>query len=898
VFTSSIGATGENRMLKNGILFIVGIGTGTIFNGTSVAANFSSKEVTAAWESRDGKSGIAYASGSNEGFIEFPSVTLIERDLIDNVPYIDEKGVEQIANDVVVLDENNIAAIDNLSGWFLVRGNLTRDATLLISGEAHIILEDGSDLAVKGSNAGINVSEGKSLTIYAQSIDEDDMGKLTATGSGYGPGIGGGDNVDYWYSGTVTITGGTVTATGGRGAGIGGSGGTVTITGGTVTATGGSSYYGIGGSGGTVTISGGTVTGGIGGGTVTITGGTVTATSSYGIYGSTFTVTLDGNAVVFASSVNATNRILKSGILFIGNIGKVYGSVELQENLEVESGYTLTISENATLTIPSEITLTNNGKITPANGSTITINGTVNGENKIDGANTLPSATTKTLTSITLGGTADLLATTGQEIEYAINQTNNAPADGWQTETTFAGLTEKTTYWIFARSKENTHFAAGTASAGLQVSTKATPALANLRFTIPRHIYNGEAQGIGNVTGTSGIGTITVYYNGSPDKPANAGKYIVTADIAESTEFVEAEGIVLGEYSITAKSITITGITAASKEYDGNATATVTGTATINGAIEGDNITVINGTASFANKNVGTDKTVAFSGFSLSGTDANNYTLAQPASTTANITAKPVTITGITAASKEYDGSTTATVTGTETINGTIEGDNVTVINGTALFADKNIGTGKTVTFSEFSLGGTDARNYTITVQPASTTANITAKPVTITGITVHNKEYDGTATATVTGTAAISGAIEGDNITVINGTASFADRNVGTNKLVTFIGFRLIGLDADNYALIAQPASVTADITSQSSPILSHKTAKGNLLTPTQNGITLTAKTNTTVAVYNLSGKLISRQNYNAGSHSISLGHLPKGIYIVKAAFGSEKQILRVMVR
>jgi uncharacterized repeat protein (TIGR02543 family) len=83
-----------------------------------------------------------------------------------------------------------------------------------------------------------------------------------------------------------------------------------------------------------------------------------------------------------------------------------------------------------------------------------------------------------------------------------------------------------------------------------------------------------------------------------------------------------------------------------------------------------------------------------------------------------------------------------------------------------------------------------------------------------------------------------------------------------------------------------------------ESVPILPHKIANSNMLMPTHNGITLTAKTNATIAVYNLSGKLISRQNYNPGNHSISLGHLPKGMYIVKASHGSEKQILRVPVK
>ena len=74
---------------------------------------------------------------------------------------------------------------------------------------------------------------------------------------------------------------------------------------------------------------------------------------------------------------------------------------------------------------------------------------------------------------------------------------------------------------------------------------------------------------------------------------------------------------------------------------------------------------------------------------------------------------------------------------------------------------------------------------------------------------------------------------------------------------------------------------------------ILPQNAKSDRLLTPTQNGITLTANTTAKVAVYNLSGKLISQQNYNAGNHSISLGHLPKGMYIVKASQGGGKEIL-----
>jgi len=51
-------------------------------------------------------------------------------------------------------------------------------------------------------------------------------------------------------------------------------------------------------------------------------------------------------------------------------------------------------------------------------------------------------------------------------------------------------------------------------------------------------------------------------------------------------------------------------------------------------------------------------------------------------------------------------------------------------------------------------------------------------------------------------------------------------------------------------------------------------------------------------VEVYGLNGNLVSRQNFGSGVYAVSYGHLPKGVYIVKASFGSEKEILRVPVR
>ena len=173
----------------------------------------------------------------------------------------------------------------------------TSDAAVSTSGKGNVNIElDGTNTLKSGVNhAGLEKNsdgnQGK-LTI----TDENENGKLIATGSRYGAGIGGGNQRN---GSNITITGGEITAIGGyNGAGIGGGdlggGSNITITGGEITAIGGYSGAGIGGgnykdgndiniAGGKVTATGGDYGAGIGGGNqgngknITITGGEVTA---------------------------------------------------------------------------------------------------------------------------------------------------------------------------------------------------------------------------------------------------------------------------------------------------------------------------------------------------------------------------------------------------------------------------------------------------------------------------------------------------------------------------------------------------------------------------------------------------------------------------------------------
>ena len=110
---------------------------------------------------------------------------------------------------------------------------------------------------------------------------------------------------------------------------------------------------------------------------------------------------------------------------------------------------------------------------------------------------------------------------------------------------------------------------------------------------------------------------------------------------------------------------------------------------------------------------MGTAKAVSATGFTLGGADASKYTLANPTiNTTADITAKALTP-NITVSNKVYDATTSATIL-TRTLTGIVSPDAVTISGGTATFVDKNVGNGKTVTGSGFTLGGTDAGNYVL----------------------------------------------------------------------------------------------------------------------------------------------------------------------------------------
>jgi filamentous hemagglutinin family protein len=94
----------------------------------------------------------------------------------------------------------------------------------------------------------------------------------------------------------------------------------------------------------------------------------------------------------------------------------------------------------------------------------------------------------------------------------------------------------------------------------------------------------------------------------------------------------------------------------------------------------------------------------------------------------------------------------------------------------------------------------------------------VSAKSISsIDGITARSKTYDGTDAATlVTSSAAFTGRIGSDALTVASGTGTFSDKNVANGKTVTITGLTLGGADAGNYNLTSATASTIADITAR----------------------------------------------------------------------------------
>ena len=273
------------------------------------------------------------------------------------VRYLDADGKERFCTEYTVLEsviiedffDSDNKWYDMPAGWYVVEGDVTITPRLDTHGAVNLILKDDCHLTVPW---GINVKEGDTFTIYAQSTAEASMGKLTAclpewsdhdksvwpvaglSGIGAGVRVWAANDNFYENEGTIIINGGNIRARGQYGSSaIGGShqdrnvssdgdtpgnlrqGGSITINGGIVCTelrTSGGAHtadsFGIGtcyGNGGSVTINGGTIIAEASssaissgrGGSITINGGNVTAHGGINRYENQPLYAIPGNGI-------------------------------------------------------------------------------------------------------------------------------------------------------------------------------------------------------------------------------------------------------------------------------------------------------------------------------------------------------------------------------------------------------------------------------------------------------------------------------------------------------------------------------------------------------------------------------------------------------------------------
>ncbi|MCW2767412.1 MAG: hypothetical protein JWO11_3371, partial [Nocardioides sp.] len=501
-----------------------------------------------------------------------------------------------------------------------------------------------------------------------------------------------------------------------------------------------------------------------------------------------------GNAVTFTASVTSSSTnpsagtvTFSDGAIALCNAVALVGNQATCSTPALVAGTLNVGSHSVTATYnPSGNYLASTSTALTQQVSKRTLTGAFTADNKIYDGNTTATIATRSLAGGTVPG--DAVGLGGGTATF------NSRLTGTGKVVTGTGFsltgTDAAAKYLLASSTLTT-----TAAITLQGVT--------VSLTAGNKTYDGDTAA--SITGRSLSGAVT-----GDDVSVSGGTATFGGKDAGAGKTVTASGFTLGgadagNYSIvgvnsttadiTAKSLTGS-FAAANKVYDGNTDATVTDRS-LTGVVAGDAVSLSGGTASFGTRDVGTNKTVTLSGASLAGADAGNYTLSSVDTTTADITSPGLTV-SFTAANKAYDGNIDATIA-SRSLEGVAAGDTVTISGGAAIFGGKDVGTGKTVTGSGFTLGGADAGNYSI-VGVNSTTADITAKSLTG-SFTAANKVYDGNTDATVNDRS-LTGVVGDDAVSLSGGTASFGTSDVDTNKTVTLSGASLAGADAGNYTL------------------------------------------------------------------------------------------------
>ncbi len=157
-----------------------------------------------------------------------------------------------------------------------------------------------------------------------------------------------------------------------------------------------------------------------------------------------------------------------------------------------------------------------------------------------------------------------------------------------------------------------------------------------LTFNSATKTYDGTEKTL-TLRGTLPQGAQVIYSN---NKGTDVGTYQASATV---TCAGYNDLTLNAELKIMPKALSVSGLSANNKTYDGTKNTVLFGGA-LSGIVAGDDVSATMPTDGlFANANVGTNQTVMFEEIKLNGIKAGNYTLTQP-TVKANITKAPLTV--------------------------------------------------------------------------------------------------------------------------------------------------------------------------------------------------------------------------------------------------------------
>lgn len=280
---------------------------------------------------------------------------------------------------------------------------------------------------------------------------------------------------------------------------------------------------------------------------------------------------------------------------------------------------------------------------------------------------------------------------------------------------------------------------------------------------------------------------------------ATEGKNYLKKDDTKVTLKAGEKSVDVTGLTVGAKALTITGLKATDRQYDGTKNVALTG-GQLTGAVAGEDVSVtMPSVGTITDANIGVKKKVTVTKPSLEGADNGNYSLSDLSEITVDITKagiSDVVLDAITGYKGTYDGTEhNAVVIGDNASGYTVKYK--TTENGeyeTTVPKVKNASEMGQAVMLEISKDNykTVYKSVTAVVSPKQLTATDLSYSGTIT------REYNGTTACDLT---QVNGAGVNSETVTVKGTAAYDDKNVGTGKTVTFKAARIT---SGNYRLEA----------------------------------------------------------------------------------------------